>query len=220
MIDFAAARKKMVENQLRTSAITDRRLLMAMAQVPREQFVPEGRRDLAYIDEPHLLTASGTRRYLAAPAPFGKLVQLATVNTSDKVLDLGCGTGYSAAVLASLCDQVVAVESDPALAAAARANLVALGIDNVEIVEAPIEGGARSQGPFDVIVLEGAVDLVSDALLAQLADGGRLVALMRQGAAAAAHLFVKSGRDVASRTAFNTTLPPLPGGEAPAEFVF
>ncbi|MEO8883587.1 MAG: protein-L-isoaspartate O-methyltransferase [Devosia sp.] len=220
MIDFAAARKKMVENQLRTSAITDRRLLAAMAQVPREQFVPEGRRDLAYIDESHLLTASGAPRYLSAPAPFGKLVQLATVNTSDKVLDLGCGTGYSAAVLAGLCDQLVAVESDPALAAAAQSNLKTLGIDNVKIVEAPIEGGARSAGPFDVIILEGAVDLVSDALLAQLADGGRLVALMRQGAAAAAHLFVKSGRDVASRTEFNTTLPPLPGGEAPAEFVF
>jgi len=220
MIDFAAARKKMVENQLRTSAITDRRLLAAMAQVPRENFVPAGRRDLAYIDEAHLLTGSGTPRYLSAPAPFGKLVQLAEVNTSDKLLDLGCTTGYSAAVLASLCDQVVAVESDPVLAAAARLNLAALGIGNAKIIEAPIESGARSEGPFDVIILEGAVDLVPDALLAQLADGGRLVALIRQGAAAAAHLFVKSGRDVASRTEFNTTLPPLPGGEAPAEFVF
>jgi len=220
MIDFAAARRKMVDNQLRTSAITDRRLLAAMLQVPRENFVPAGRRDLAYIDEPHLLTTSGAPRYLSAPAPFGKLVQLANVNTSDKLLDLGCGTGYSAAVLASLCDQVVAVESEPMLAAAARLNLLALGLDNAAVVEGPIENGARGQGPFDVIVLEGAVEVVPEALLAQLADGGRLVALIRQGAAAAAHIFVKSGRDVASRTEFNTTLPPLPGGEAPAEFVF
>ena len=122
MTDFAAARKKMVENQLRTSSITDRRLLAVMAQLPREQFVPAERRDLAYIDEGHRLPAAGAPRYLAPPAPFARLVQLADIGSGDRVLDVGCGTGYSAAVLASLAAHVVATESELQLAAAARAN--------------------------------------------------------------------------------------------------
>ena len=118
MTDFADARKKMVENQLQTSGITDRRLLAVMAQVPREIFVPEARRGLAYIDEAQPVSASdGTPRYIAPPAPFAKLVPLARVSDGDRVLDLGCASGYSAAVLAELADQVVAVESDAGLVA-------------------------------------------------------------------------------------------------------
>src|SRR3569623_2321298 len=218
MIDFVLARKKMVENQLRTSGITDRRLLAAMAQEPREQFVPEAWRDLAYIDEALPLTSSGTPRYLPAPAPFGRLVQLASVATDDRVLDVGCGTGYSTAVLASLAARVVALESDPDLAAAARSNLAAF--DNVTVMEGALDAGVQSEAPFDVILLEGAVDSVPKGHLDQLADGGRLVVLVRQGAAAAAHLFVRSGRDVAGRVEFNTNLPALPAGNRPAEFVF
>ncbi|HTJ58043.1 MAG TPA: protein-L-isoaspartate O-methyltransferase [Devosiaceae bacterium] len=220
MIDFVAARKKMVENQLRTTSITDRRLLSVMAQVPREIFVPEARRELAYIDEAHVLPASGEPRYLPAPAPFGRLVQLARINTDDAVLDLGCGTGYSTAVLAELAVRVVAVESDVALAEEARRNLASLGLDNAQIVQGPIEAGAPSEGPFDVIILDGAVEVVPEGLFGQLAEGGRLVALVRQGAAAVAHLFVRSGADVAGKAEFNTTLPPLPAGKAPREFVF
>lgn len=220
MTDFARARKMMVENQLRTSNITDRRLLAVMAQVPRELFVPEARRDLAYIDEAHALPSEGARRYLAAPAAFGRMVQLAGVNTGDKVLDLGCGSGYSTAVLASLAISVVAVESDGGLAAAARANLAALSIRNATILDGPVELGAAKLGAFDVIMLEGAVDSVPPALFDQLNEDGRLVALLRQGATAVANLYVKSGGDVAARGEFNASLPALFAEKRSADFVF
>jgi protein-L-isoaspartate(D-aspartate) O-methyltransferase len=220
MTDFVRARKMMVENQLRTSNITDRRVLAVMAQVPRELFVPEGRRDLAYIDEAHRLPAQGSSRYLSAPAPFGRMLQLAGINTSDKVLDLGCGTGYSAAVLAGLVETVVAVESDADLAAAAQSNLAALGITNATVLVGPVELGAAKAGPFDVIVLEGAVDAVPQALLDQLREDGRLVALLRQGATAVANLYVRSGSDVAARAEFNTSLPPLLPENRSPDFVF
>jgi protein-L-isoaspartate(D-aspartate) O-methyltransferase len=219
MIDFAAARKKMVENQLRTEGITDRRLLQVMAQVPRELFVPENRRGLAYIDETQALPATGAPRHLAAPAVFAKLVQLAGVLDTDHVLDVGCGSGYSAAVLASLARTTVAVESDAGLAAAARANLAELSIEAL-VVEGPLEAGDRGHGPYDVIVLEGAVEQVPAALLAQLADNGRLVTLKQQGATAVAHLYVNSGGDVASRAEFNANLPPLIPASGPPAFEF
>jgi protein-L-isoaspartate(D-aspartate) O-methyltransferase len=221
MIDFAAARKKMVENQLQTSGVTDRRLLAVMAQLPREIFVPEGRRDLAYIDEAQPVPASdGAPRFIAPPAPFAKLVQLAGINDGDKVLDLGCASGYSAAVLAQLADHVVAVESDSALVATARANLAALELDNVTLFEGPIEGGAPRHGPFDVILLEGMASEPPRHLFGQLAEGGRLVVLQKQGRAAVAHLYVRSGNDVAGRAEFNTSLPPLFVAKVPPAFVF
>lgn len=220
MIDFAAARKKMVENQLRTSSVTDRRLLAVMAQLPRELFVPEQRRELAYIDEAQPLLPAGPQRFLPAPAPFARLVQLAEVDAADRVLDLGCASGYSAAVLARLAARVVAVESDAGLAAAARTNLAALGIGNVEVIEGAVEAGAPHNGLFDVIVLEGAVDAVPPELLSQLAVNGRLVAVESAGNAAVAHLYVRSQTDVAGRPAFNASLPPLRAVQRPPAFVF
>jgi protein-L-isoaspartate(D-aspartate) O-methyltransferase len=220
MFDFAAARKKMVEHQLQTSGITDRRLLAVMAQVPREIFVPEARRGLAYIDAAQMLPVDGGEaRFIAPPAPFAKLVQLAAVNDGDRVLDLGCATGYSAAVLAQLADHVVAVESNAGLVAAARANLETLGLDNVIVVEGALEEGAARHGPFDVIVLEGMACEVPRALFEQLAENGRLVVLQQGGRAAAAHLYVRSGGDVAGRPEFNTSMPPLFTSKAPPVFV-
>ena len=222
MTDFAVARKKMIENQLRTSGITDRRLLSVMAQIPRELFVPDDRKELAYIDEAHRLRTSGPARYLASAAPFARLVQLAEVNTDDHVLDVGCGTGYSAAVLGSLAARVTAIEPDAALAAAARANLASLGIDNITVIEAPLEEGARAHAPFDVILIEGAVAEVPQALFAQLADEeGRLVALIDCGGhLGVAHLYGRVGRDVAGRAVFDTNIPDLPTPAGPTAFVF
>lgn len=219
MTDFNRARKAMVDNQLRTSAITDRRILAVMGAVPRELFVPEPRRSLAYIDEAHVLPGPSGRA-LAAPAPFAKLVQLAALDADDAVLDVGTGSGYSAAVLSRLAARVVAVESDVALLQDARDNLEKVGADNVELVQAALDAGAPKQGPYDAIILEGAVSEVPDKLLKQLKEGGRLVALIRQGAAAVANVFVRSGDEFAPRAEFNTSLPPLAREEPSEAFVF
>ena len=220
MIDFEHARKQMVDTQLRPGNITDRRVLAVMGAVAREKFVPAGRRDLAYIDDIHALTAGSPPRYLPAPAPFGKLLQLAAIKATDSILDVGCASGYSTAVLAGLGAAVVGVENEPELVAQAIGNLAATGIGNATILQAPPEAGAEARGPFDVIVVEGTVDAVPEALLAQLQDHGRLVALIRAGATAVAHLYVRAGKDVAARSAFNASLPPLAVAKRPQEFVF
>jgi protein-L-isoaspartate(D-aspartate) O-methyltransferase len=217
MSDYSRARTVMVDNQLRTSNVTDRRLLAVMGRVPREIFVPENRRVLAYIDEAHPL---GGDRYLAPPAPFARLVQLAEIDEADRVLDIGCGTGYSTAVLAGLAAEVVGVENNAELAAKARANLAELGVGNASIVEAELLAGPKGKGEFDVVLVEGALSAAPESLFAQLRDGGRLVALIRSGPTASANVFVKSGRDVAARAEFNTTLPPLETAKQPPQFVF
>ncbi len=207
MTDFAHARRTMVDNQLRTSAITDRRVLGAMGEVPREKFVPAVRMGLAYIDEAQPLSAT---RKLGAPAPFGKLIQLAAVRHTDHVLDLGCGMGYSAAVLAQLAASVVAVEDDAALAAEARARLAEAGAANVSVVEGPLVSAGAAQGPYDVIVLDGVVREIPDGLMQQLKPEGRLVALVAApGRVPVAHLFAKSGKGIAAIAEFDARLPPL-----------
>lgn len=207
MIDFDRARKVMVDNQLRTAGVTDRRVLAAMGEVPRERFVPEVRKALAYIDE---AIAVGSGRKIASPAPFAKLVQLAEIDTGDHVLDLGCATGYSAAVFAQLAGSVVAVETDATLATSARSTLSSIGASNVTVVEGPLETAGKSSGPYDVIVVEGAVTEVPEALFGQLKLSGRLVALVATpGQPAVAHLFARSGKGIASRAAFDAILSPL-----------
>lgn len=209
MVDFERARKAMVDNQLRTSAITDRKLLAVMGRIPRERFVPKDRESLAYIDEPHPLQPGRSRRALPAPAPFAKLVQLADIRETDRVLDLGCGSGYSTAVLAALADHVVAVDDQPDLVSLTRDNIEALGVKNATVAAASLDAGAPDLGPFDVIVVEGVLESVPEALCRQLADHGRLVALIKRGATSVANLFVRSGDEVAGRPVFNANLPPL-----------
>jgi len=220
MTDFVSARRKMVDNQLMTNSVTDRRLLQAMGQVPRELFVPESRRDLAYIDDAHRLNDARPPRYLMAPASFARLVQLGGVSPADRVLDLGCGAGYSTAVLARLAASVVGVEPDATLAATARANLAGLGYGNAEVLDGAIADGARTRAPFDLILLEGMVDAVPTALFAQLAEGGRLVSVERQGTTGVTHLYVRSGRDVAGRAEFNLTPPALEAAPVTPAFIF
>jgi protein-L-isoaspartate(D-aspartate) O-methyltransferase len=221
MTDFANARKMMVDNQLRTRNVTDRRLLLAMGDVPRERFVSGPRQSLAYIDEAHPI-AGAPGRFLSAPAPLARLLQLAEIDGSDAVLDVGSGNGYSAAVLSKLAATVVAVESDSSLAAASRSTLSELGASNVIVVDGDPAAGAAGQGPFDVIIVEGSVREVPDALFGQLKDDGRIVALIaRPGRPAVAHVFARSGKGVAARAEFDATLPPLPGALPKAEsFVF
>ncbi|MBB4092557.1 protein-L-isoaspartate O-methyltransferase family protein [Brucella pecoris] len=219
--DFQELRTKMVDNQIRTTDVTDLAVIDAFLTVPREAFVPAARQVLAYIDEDQLLESEGKQpRYLMEPSPFAKLVQLARIKETDVVLDVGCGTGYSAAILSKLSGSVIGLENDSVLSAAATARLAELGYDNVVIVSGELQAGYPSEAPYDVIVIEGAVDFVPDALLSQLKDGGRLVAVEGRGNAGVARIYVKENGVASGRGVFNTAVRPLPGFERIPQFEF
>lgn len=217
-VDFQQLRVKMVDGQVRTTDVTDTAILAAMLTVPRELFVPDQRRALAYIDEDIEIQSAGDdreARFLMEPSPFAKLLQLAEIRNSDKVLDIACGTGYSSAVLAQIAGSVVALESDAALASKARA-LVA----GVEVVEGDLTKGYAAGSPYDVIFINGAVDEIPAALFDQLADGGRLVAVVGVGNAARATLYVKEDGLVSGRAVFNASIKPLRAFDRAPAFVF
>lgn len=220
--DFQELRIKMVDNQIRTTDVTDLAVLDAFLDVPREAFVPAHRQELAYIDGDILLEsdADSSPRYLMEPSPFAKLVQLANVGAHDVVLDIGCGSGYSAAILSQLAGSVIALESDSTLAGAATARLSELGYDNVVIVSAPLAAGYPSEAPYDVIIFEGAVDFVPDAIIAQLKEGGRLVVVEGHGNAGDAKLYMKENGVASGRTVFNLAVKPLPGFARIPQFEF
>jgi protein-L-isoaspartate(D-aspartate) O-methyltransferase len=217
MIDFARLRLTMVETQLRPNEVTDTRLIAAMSALPRERFVPERLRAFAYIDErlevfPAIDAAPA--RFLLAPMVLARLVQLAAVEPGNTVLDIGCVTGYSTAILARLGREVTGVEPEPELADAARANLRALELANVEIVESALARGCPEKGPYDVVLLNGSVPMPPESLFHQLKEGGRLAAILsRPGPAAQgrATLFVKAGGEVSGLPHFDAGAPPLPG---------
>lgn len=217
MVDYPTARRRMVDNQLRTSNVTDRRILAAMEEVPRERFLPDARRALAYVDAAHDL---GGGRFLAAPAPFARLLQLAEVEDSDSVLDVGAGSGYTVAVLARLAGQVTGIESDAGLVAQANGLLGELGVANASVVQGQLDGAGQRRDSFDVVMVEGAVAEVDDTLFGLLKDGGRLVALVSRNGASVAHVFVKSGDKVTARAEFNTAMPPLVAGAREVQFQF
>lgn len=216
-VDFAALRVKMVDGQVRTTDVTDLAILDAMLDVPREEFVGAGQRALAYIDEDIPL---GGGRYLMEASPFAKLLQVAGIRSADVVLDVGCGAGYSSAVLSRLAGSVIALESDAALAESAAATLSKLGHDNVVVVQGSLAAGYASEAPYDVILLGGSVDAVPESLLGQLKEGGRLVAVEGQGNAGVARLFLKTTGIVSARRAFNAAIKPLPGFERVSAFEF
>lgn len=222
-VDFSGLRTKMVDGQLRTTDVTDVAVLDAMGSVPREAFVDPARKILAYIDEDIRLgstTPGQAPRYMMEASPFGKLLQLAEITPTDFVLDVGCGTGYSAAVLSRIASSVVALETDPSLAQRATTTLSSLGHDNVAVIEGNLADGYTPEAPYDVIILEGAVEQVPAALFAQLRQGGRLVAIEGSGHAGIARLYVKSNGDVTARRAFNAAVKPLPGFEKTHSFEF
>jgi protein-L-isoaspartate(D-aspartate) O-methyltransferase len=218
MSDFTARRLNMLESQLRPNQILDENLLAAMGEVPRELFVPERLRGIAYVDEDIPL---GGGRYLTAPLVLARLIQLAEIEGTDHVLDVGCATGYSTAVLARLGRNIVGLECDKALAAEASRRLAALRVRNDWIVEGPLAGGHAAHAPFDAIVLGGAVEAVPATLTDQLADGGRLVAVVRPpGTVGRITLVAKRFGALATRTVFDATAHALPGFARPMEFVF
>jgi len=217
MIDFAAARRMMVDGQVRTSDVTDLRIIAAMLELPRERFVPESNADLAYLD---LDVAINATRRLLKPMVLAKMVQAAAVKADDRVLDVGCATGYSSALLARLAHSVVALEEDTALARTAEENLRVIGASNVMVVTGPLTQGWQADGRYDVIFVNGATEVVPHALCRQLADGGRLVAVVGRAPMGRATLYRAVGGDVSGWPIFDAAAPLLPGFAAVQTFVF
>jgi len=216
MIDFAAARRHMVDGQLRTTDVTDLRILTAMAEVPRERFLPPAFAATAYLDMAAPV-AEGPRRLLK-PMLLAKLIQAADLTGTDKVLDVGCATGYGAAVLARIAGRVIALEQDPGLAKSASAALASE--TKVSVMSGLLVEGWPSEAPYDVILLEGAAEVVPPALFQQLAGGGRLVCVMGAGPGSKATVYRRSGEDIGTRTVFDAAAAVLPGFVKPLEFAF
>lgn len=221
MVDAATQRLNMVDSQVLPSDVTDRRILQAMRELPRERFVPQTMAGLAYIDEALPLTPPGPeRRWLLAPRLTAKLLQLADISDGDRVLHVGCGTGYGTAILARMAGSLIAIESDEALADEARTNLADLGIANVTVKIGPLDAGSADDAPFDAIVIEGAVLDAPDVLLDQLKGGGRLVAVIAEDGVGTATQWRRLGRSVNSWGAFDAAAPVLPGFAKAPSFVF
>lgn len=212
----------MVDGQVRTQDVTDLRLLDALQDVPRERFVPPSLADLAYLDRDLKLDTEGRPRALLKAAVLARLIQAAEITEVDHVLDVGCATGYSTAVLARLARSVVGLEEDEALAKRAEKNLVELGVGNATVHRGALNAGAPSSAPYDAIIVEGTIEMLPDALHAQLKDGGRLICIERQGKGpvSRANIYRSSAGDVSGYALFDAAAPLLPGFERPAEFVF
>lgn len=208
----------MVESQIRTNKVTDQRVIAAFEAVPRELFVDEAKRGFAYIDE-DLEVAAG--RYLMEPMVLARLLQAAAPQPGDIALDIGCATGYSTAVLAQLAETVVGLESDRHLMGEANRTLNALDVDNAVVVEGALKAGYQKQAPFNVIVFQGAVSEVPEAVKRQLAEGGRLVAVVCDEAGIGrGTLIQRAGDSFSARILFDAATPLLPGFAREAGFVF
>ena len=203
MADFAIQRKTMVDNQIRTVDVTDHAVLDAFGRVGREAFVPEALRGLAYIDQ---VVTVAPGRALMQPAQLARLVQLAAPRPTDKVLVVGGGTGYTAAIFAELAGSVVSLEEDADLAGRAEAAL-----SGVTVVRGSLAAGAPSLAPFDLVFFDGSIGVLPEAFHAQIGEGGRIVAVEGTGQTGKATVTVKASGTVSTRTAFNCPAPALPG---------
>jgi protein-L-isoaspartate(D-aspartate) O-methyltransferase len=215
MTDFIAERRHMVDGQVRTADVTDLRVINAMLEVPREHFVPQAAASLAYLD---LDLTVGNDRRLLKPMVLAKLIHAADLDGDDKVLDVGCATGYAAALLARVAGQVVALEQDTNLAKGARAALASQ--PNVTVVSGPLVDGWQQDRPYDVIVLEGATEIEPQKFCAQLKEGGRLVCVLGLAPGAKAMLYRRSGGEMAGRAIFDASAGLLPGFAKKPQFAF
>ena len=221
MSDFSTARQKMVDGQVRPSDITDIRIIDAMLAVPREAFVPDHQRALAYLDlDLDVGGAGDAKRFLIKPVVIAKMLQAAEIKETDNVLVVGCASGYAAAVVAMLAGRVTATESDGPMAAKAGDTLKKHGFGNVTVRTAAAADGDPANAPYDVIVLDGATEIVPDKLYRQLGDGGRLVGVFAMSRPQRAMIVTRSHADFGSRALFDATVPVLSGLERPAAFVF
>lgn len=208
MVEFASRRVTMVDTQVRPSDVTKYVIIEAMLTIPREDFVPAASREFAYAETNIDL---GEGRMLLAARSFGKMLEAADIGAGDSVLDLGCGLGYSAAVIAHMAQTVVAVEPDADMAAEAQSALSEHGIDNAAIISGDLTEGAQSAAPFDAIILQGAIQTWPDSLTAQLVEGGRAVAFWEQAGQCLARVGVRRGDRMAWRDLFTAPAPMLPG---------
>ncbi|HEX5008642.1 MAG TPA: protein-L-isoaspartate O-methyltransferase [Hyphomonadaceae bacterium] len=213
-MDLQAARAAMIDSQVRTNDVTDRRLIAAMASVAREAFVPANKAALAYAE---ISVETGAGRWLMTARDFSKLANAAVIKETDRLLDIAPGGGYSAAVFSKIAASVVALE-DEAAAGSVRDNLARAGAANVEVISGSLKAGAPSKAPFDVIFVNGAVEDVPKAWLDQLADGGRLCVVVVEGNVRRARVYTRSGNKTAWLTPFETAVPNLPGFERAEEF--
>ena len=216
MTDFATRRRMMVDTQIRPSDVTKFPIIEAMLTVPREEFVPDEHREVAYVGE-HIDLGNG--RVVLDPRVMAKMLDALDVQPDEVVLDIGCGLGYSTAVLARMAEAVVAVEEDAAIAADAQAKLSEQNVDNAAVIEAPLAEGDAKHGPYDVVILQGSVEHMPDALLDQVKDGGRILAVFQEGALGVCRVGYKIDGEVSWRFAFNAGAPVLPGFERQNAFV-
>jgi protein-L-isoaspartate(D-aspartate) O-methyltransferase len=217
MFDSAIARRMMVDGQVRTADVHNPDLLAAMLTIPRERFVPSSLAGQAYLDS-DIEIAPG--RVLLKPMVFAKLIEAVDVRATDHVLDVGCGFGYSSAVLSRLAASVVALEDDPALTTQAKTTLAAAGVSGVTVSTGPLVGGWPAAAPYDLILLNGATEIVPDRLGSQLKPSGRLACIFGHAPAAKAMIYRVSEGRLVGRPAFDAAAPVLPGFAAPPAFVF
>lgn len=208
MSEFAARRVMMVDTQVRPSDVTKFPIIDAMLTVPRETFVPDDKREAAYVGE-NLALAPG--RVMLEARTLAKLLDALDIQPHELVLDLGCGLGYSSAVIARLAETVVAVEEDETLAADAQRILSEEGVDNAVVVAGKLIGGAAKCAPYDVITVEGGVEIIPETVLSQLKEGGRIGAVFMDGAVGTAKVGYKTGGRMTWRPVFNAAAPILPG---------
>ena len=215
MTDFATRRVMMVDTQVRPSDVTKFPIIEAMLSIPREVYVPRDRREAAYIGENIVLAPN---RVMLEPRTMAKLLDALDIKPTETVLDLGCGLGYSTAVIARMAEAVVAVEEDETLGAEAQSILSGESVDNAAVIVGPLASGAAKHGPYDVITIQGGVETVPQALVDQLKDGGRIGAIFMEGALGIARIGYKLDGKVDWRFSFNATAPVLKGFAAERAF--
>lgn len=217
MTDFKSARTAMVDCQIRPSEVTRYPIIQAMLTVPREQYLPSEAQAIAYMGE-HVDIGGG--RVCLDPRVLAKLIDALAIQPDDLVLDIGCGLGYSTAIIANIAEAVVAVEEDEALAEEAAATLSAQGVDNAVVEKGSLVGGAPSHGPYDVIIIQGGIEALPDAIADQLRPDGRIAVIEMMGPLGVAQLGVKGANGISWRRSFDATAPILPGFAAEKAFVF
>jgi protein-L-isoaspartate(D-aspartate) O-methyltransferase len=224
-MDFAAARRNMLESQIRTNRVTDPAIIAAMLDLPRERFVPSAWRALAYSDRAIPLDAvarepAGQTRVMLPPMALARLLQAARVMPGDVALCVGCNTGYGSAVLARLAAAVTALEEDDGLARLAADNLAAEAAGRAEVVRGPLAEGFAAKGPYDVILIEGGVERLPDGFAGQLKEDGRLVTIVCNAGTSRGEILRRAGSRLSGFPLFDAVAPVLAGFAQPAEFVF